>query len=450
MLKSLSTFILLIVLLVSGCTIEKRLYRKGWYISYSKSGHTKKSGEKADFNTPNTEPCTYEAKQLFSVDSAEFVIPQSRDTLKVFSNQSKKCMDNIEMKPISKISFSGRIETVSAKQSDAPPKEKNRERDEPGKLVLSVISWLIFFSVLMVGILILFPPLNISLYGLLFFVGVFMILFIGILSLDAKKRNAAQLKWVELTGDMLSAYRGYLLTDAIVVTLLLLSITAIFLIVFSGSLGFFFLLFISLATVLIFFVCVNWSDFQKVRKTDSFKIMKRTSRKLKLGDETDFRKPSEDEISEYRRNRFKRALAFEIFLLFVVIVTIWAASIINPVSIMLLGVLGVLVVFFSFLIWFDVILKRRHPEWERVVIRKKKVPQVKQEEDIELEEEDQDPNDPHRLIRTTSFLGFAMLILLILALLSTGEFLWVMFGVVALAFIVTLTKLFRTKKTETP
>lgn len=446
--KTITTYFILLILIVSGCTIEKRLYRKGWYISSWKSGHSTGSATKADVDAPSVEKSVLLAQRVWLIDTTLQEIPTTNDSLEVMVDATEKRVNpSVSKEAVRQLLFHKK-EISRSLQKGADEKEKNRERNEVENLSIAVIAWLIFFSVLMICIFIIFPPANLSLFGLWSFVGVFLILFIGVLSLNKLQIRTAKPGWISISGDMLSAYRGRLLSEAVVVTSFLVALAGIFLILFTGELGIL-LFFVPMLSVLLFLSLIKWLSFLKARKFDSFTIMRKTADRRLIGDEPDFRKPTEEEGNLLHKSRIRRGLTLEVFLLFLFITTIWAASVLNPVSITLWGTLLVLFAFFTIAIWFEILLKNRHPEWERVAVEqeKKTADSELEEEPEDVEEEDEDvdeeaekaSDEPERLLRTSILFGFITVgFLMVLFLGGSGGFLWVGIGIFALAFIVTL------------
>ena len=363
MLKSLSTFILLIALLVSGCTIEKRLYRKGWYISSRKEWKSDGSNVQATSKSEQSKIVRQEAASVFSIDTNDLKLGSIADSV---NDQLPEYHQKLpETNPEKVVGKTVEMENSPAHFTAGKVQEPGYERTKESRQIRAMLAILIGFSLLMVAILLLFNPASLTLFSLWWFVGIVLILFIGLLSIDFSARSKLKLKWVEISGDSLLSYKADLRNKAIHLSLFTLVCSLLIFILAFPAFDVM-LLFSCLIVVLLIISLGAWSDYRKMKKRNTFFVSNDTATEKEIAGEPFFRKPTAEELTERRQLRFKKALFLQIFLIVSSVIVLLMVATANPLTLIAIGVVSLLFAYFSFLVWFDLLQKNKHPERERI------------------------------------------------------------------------------------
>lgn len=527
MLKIITTYFILLILVVSGCTIEKRLYRKGWYISSRKEWRSDEAKEEATFKSKQSKIARQEASNSFTIDTNDLeldsVTNPEKDNLHELYNELPELQ-----REIIAVKADAKKRKIAYSKAESV-QEPGYERSKDARKVRIMLAFLIWFFLLMLSILLVSNPVSWTLFALWWFAGVFLILFIGLISIYSSNRPDLKLNWVEIKGDLLEKYKSGLRSKAVKLSVFTLVVgLVIFILAFPAYEVM--LLFSCFIGMLLFVTLAAWYDHRKVKKTKTFYISEETAGDKTIGVGPNFRELTQDELAERRQLRLRRAIFMQVFMAVVLCFTLLIIIQTNPVTLIAFSVMMLFLVFFTFLIWFDFAQKNKYPERERItsketfyrkltpeetaeikkthlkkaiyfqvffvvcfgliflilgtgslsfngillllllfvyfsfviwfnMIQRNKHPELEKEEDVPQVEIPEEPEseeeiDPavaiaskmQKMKRLIIFNAFVAVALLLLAIIELNLFLWIFFGLFALGSLLTLLEFYRYKK----
>lgn len=363
MLKSLSTLILLLALLVSGCTIEKRLYRKGWYISSRKEWRSDGAKELTNYKSEQSKIVRQEAANRFTIDTSDLKWVSVTDSINEQQPESQyECLLKDCKEVVRKASKNeNRAASLSVEKAPEPGYERTKESRKARAMAVILIG----FSYLMLTILLATNPVSLTLLSLWWFAGIILILFFGFISIDLSARLKFKLKWVEISGDSLAAYKSVLRSKAFKLSLFTV-VVGTFILILTFSAPETLLLFSSIIVVLLLLSLGAWNDYRKIKKANIFFVSSDTATDKEIGEEPFFRQLTPEELSLRKRMRLRKAIFFQVFLVISLVILLLLFVATSTLSYTVISVLVLFFCLFTFLIWFELISKSKHPERERI------------------------------------------------------------------------------------
>lgn len=443
--KYLAAFLLILVLVISGCSIEKRLYRKGWYISSRKEWKSDGVTEQANFKSEQSK-----TEKLEPVDCYTIIDANRIETLVLPDSVDSAVKNEVSVLPVPEGSFNtaimSKVSSIGTnffrkKQTDDPTKEKST--DSTGVSVVIIIMFVFTLSMVLISFSLGMLPQSLLVF--IWFLGMIILTFIGVAVNERRKnRNKEPVDADKqlVTGEELNQLKQKRKRKALFFTFYVLIALAI-LVLTSIETIYFVQILLAASLFSLFVLVTHWAEYLRIRKATSVYIKKRPITSDQEAESVE--KPSEEVIRKRQKARIKRAVFLQVFILitfYIIFLLVFSAA---APTINGLLVFSAYLFFFSFLIWQPTIYKNNHPELEKA---------EEVQPDVSRETEFVEEIDPlikmaariKRLKRQIVFSAFGSVALLLVALMALNAFMWVFFGLFVLITLVTLFDYSRLKK----
>lgn len=312
----------LCLLLLVQCTIQKRVYRKGWYLSFKKEWRNPGKEEQSREFIVDEQP--HEAADLATISDVPF--SESEPATASFNDSFPQHVDEVRETPVRIVVPTMENEdTIFRKTDDDIPIHgvSTKAAARPEWVKKLVIFLFLAAIILMIALFITTSPLDLTTSVLVSVIAFAVILLAFLIALvlysgkkNAPKQQPPQVRKRLLTPEEQLEKKKKRKTNAMVVTIFF-GITFILALLMAVALETFVFM-LPLGIVFAFFIVIAWKEYQRDRPIEwvKEKVLPEKQYRLKTAEE------KQEELKQHKRRSMVSALFWLAILIFVLLISL--------------------------------------------------------------------------------------------------------------------------------